>query len=50
VLNPWQAIGQLGVFVLMIYFADASVTAWRRGRRARRSSSAVRSLSSCWRA
>jgi PAS domain S-box-containing protein len=34
VTNPWMAVGQLGVFVLMIFFADASVAAWRRGRRA----------------
>ena len=34
VTNPWMAIGQLGVFLLMVFFADASVTAWRRGRRA----------------
>ena len=27
-------IGQAGVFLLMIFFADASITAWRRGRRA----------------
>jgi two-component system, LuxR family, sensor kinase FixL len=31
--NPWMAIGQAGVFVMMIFFADASVTAWRQGRR-----------------
>jgi len=33
-INPWMAIGQAGVFLLMIFFADASNTAWRRGRRA----------------
>ncbi len=32
--NPWMAIGQVGVFLLMIFFADASITAWRQGRRA----------------
>ena len=34
VRNPWQAIGQLALFLLMLYFADASITAWRRGHRA----------------
>jgi len=34
VRNPWQAIGQLALFVLMLYFADASITTWRRGKRA----------------
>ena len=33
VQNPWQAIGQLALFVLMLFFADASITAWRRGNR-----------------
>ncbi len=33
VTNPWMAIGQLGVLLLMVFFADASVTAWRQGRR-----------------
>jgi hypothetical protein len=32
--NPWMAVGQFGVFLLMIFFADASITAWRQGRRA----------------
>jgi len=33
VSNPWMAVGQLGTFVLMIFFADASISAWRQGRR-----------------
>ena len=32
--NPWMAIGQIAIFLLMLFFADASVTTWRRGRRA----------------
>jgi two-component system, LuxR family, sensor kinase FixL len=31
--NPWMLVGQLSVVVLVIYVADASVTAWRRGHR-----------------
>ena len=34
VSNPWMAIGQLSVLLLTVFFVDASVTAWRRGRRA----------------
>jgi PAS domain S-box-containing protein len=34
VKNPWQGIGQLALFMLMLYFLDASLTAWRRGHRA----------------
>jgi PAS domain S-box-containing protein len=33
VRNPWLALTQLDAFVLMLFFADASVTAWRNGRR-----------------
>ena len=33
VRNPWRAIGQFAVFLLMLYFIAASVRAWRRGRR-----------------
>jgi len=33
VRNPWRAIGQIAVFLLMLYFAAASVHAWRQGRR-----------------
>src|SRR6185295_13857419 len=31
--NPWMAIGQLAVILLAIFFIDAAVGAWRRGRR-----------------
>ena len=31
--NPWRAIGQAAVFLLMLYFFAASVHAWRQGRR-----------------
>ncbi|SEB09977.1 PAS domain S-box-containing protein [Variovorax sp. YR216] len=31
--NPWMLVGQLGVLLILIYVADASVTAWRRGNR-----------------
>jgi two-component system sensor kinase FixL len=33
--NPWMAIGQLSVWLCVVYIADASVTAWRRGDRAK---------------
>ena len=33
VRNPWAAILQLDAFLLMLFFADASAAAWRRGRR-----------------
>ena len=33
VRNPWMVITQLDAFVLMLFFADASITAWRHGRR-----------------
>jgi len=33
VRNPWLVLTQLDTFVLMLFFADASVTAWRHGRR-----------------
>ncbi len=33
--NPWMAFGQASLLVLMIYLADASWTAWRRGDRLR---------------
>jgi len=33
VRNPWLVITQLDAFVLMLFFADASITAWRHGRR-----------------
>ena len=31
--NPWMLVGQLSLIVLIIFVADASVTAWRRGTR-----------------
>jgi PAS domain S-box-containing protein len=31
VTNPWNAIFYLGVFLLLVFVADASVTLWRRG-------------------
>ena len=31
--NPWMLVGQLGLMLLLIFVADASVTAWRRGNR-----------------
>jgi two-component system, LuxR family, sensor kinase FixL len=29
--NPWMLVGQLSMVLLVIFVADASVTAWRRG-------------------
>ena len=31
--NPWMVVGQLSLMLLLIFVADASVTAWRRGDR-----------------
>ena len=31
--NPWTLIGQVAALLLLIFVADASVTAWRRGDR-----------------
>jgi len=31
--NPWRAIGQIAIFLLMLYFIAASVHAWRNRRR-----------------
>ena len=31
--NPWMAVSQLGVLLLIVFVADATVTAWRRGQR-----------------
>jgi PAS domain S-box-containing protein len=31
--NPWMLVGQLSVLLVVIYVADASLTAWRRGNR-----------------
>jgi len=33
VRNPWQALGQISAALLAVFLIDASVTAWRRGRR-----------------
>jgi len=33
VRNPWLVLTQLDTFLLMLFFADASVTAWRHRRR-----------------
>lgn len=31
--NPWMAASQLGLLLLIVFVADATVTAWRRDRR-----------------
>jgi two-component system, LuxR family, sensor kinase FixL len=31
--NPWMAVGQLGLLLLIVFVADATITAWRRGVR-----------------
>jgi two-component system, LuxR family, sensor kinase FixL len=31
VRNPWMLVGHLGVVALIVFVADASITAWRRG-------------------
>jgi len=31
--NPWMLVGQLGVFLVLIFVLDASITVWRRGSR-----------------
>jgi two-component system sensor kinase FixL len=33
VTNPWMAVGQLSGLLLIVFVADASLTAWRRGDR-----------------
>src|SRR6266566_4974121 len=33
--NPWTLVGQLSVVLLLIFFVDATITAWRRGDRRR---------------
>ncbi len=33
VANPWMPVGSLSLLLLVIFVADASVTAWRRGER-----------------
>jgi signal transduction histidine kinase len=32
--NPWMLVGNLGVVLFLVYLVDASIGAWRRGRRA----------------
>jgi two-component system, LuxR family, sensor kinase FixL len=31
--NPWMIVGQLSLLALVVFVADAAVTAWRRGER-----------------
>ncbi|PYJ61667.1 MAG: hypothetical protein DME74_07785 [Verrucomicrobia bacterium] len=33
--NPWNLIGQATLFLLLVFFVDATVTVWRRGDRQR---------------
>jgi PAS domain S-box-containing protein len=33
VINPWMPLGQLSVFLLLIFVLDATITVWRRGDR-----------------
>jgi PAS domain-containing protein len=33
VVNPWMIVGQAAVLLLALFFADAALSAWRRGRR-----------------
>jgi len=33
--NPWMVVGQLSLVILVVFVADASITAWRRGDRHR---------------
>jgi PAS domain S-box-containing protein len=33
--NPWNLIGQATMFLLLVFFVDATVTVWRRGDRQR---------------
>src|SRR5207248_963902 len=35
VTNPWVLVAQLGLLLLVIFFVDATITAWRRGDRQR---------------
>jgi two-component system sensor kinase FixL len=35
VTNPWILVAQLSLVLLVIFFADATITAWRRGDRQR---------------
>jgi two-component system sensor kinase FixL len=33
--NPWQLIGQVSIYALLVFVADAAITVWRRGDRRR---------------
>jgi two-component system sensor kinase FixL len=33
--NPWQLIGQVSIYALIVFVADAAVTVWRRGDKRR---------------
>ena len=33
--NPWQLVGQVSIYALVIFVADAAITVWRRGDRRR---------------
>src|SRR5207248_9586168 len=35
VTNPWILVAQLSLLLLVIFFVDATITAWRRGDRQR---------------
>src|SRR6266536_2041343 len=37
VTNPWILVAQLSLLLLIIFFVDATITAWRRGDRDRKS-------------
>ena len=31
--NPWMLVGNAGIVLFLVYLTDASITAWRKGRR-----------------
>jgi len=33
--NPWQLVGQVSIYALIVFVADAAITVWRRGDRRR---------------
>jgi two-component system, LuxR family, sensor kinase FixL len=33
--NPWQIVGQLSIYALAVFVADAAIVVWRRGERRR---------------
>jgi signal transduction histidine kinase len=37
VVNPWTLVGQGSLLLLLVYFADTAITAWRKGSQGRRS-------------